>query len=54
MAAVLAKGSTIIENAAMEPEIIDLILCLEKMGAKIYGGGTKRLEIEGVSNLHNA
>ena len=54
MAAVLAKGSTLIENAAQEPEIAQLAEFLLKMGAKIYGAGTGRLEIEGVDELHPA
>ena len=52
MAAVLAKGTTIIENAAMEPEIVALAQFLMKMGARIDGVGTTRLEIEGVDALH--
>ncbi len=52
MAAVLAKGTTTIENAAMEPEIVALAHFLMKMGARIDGMGTKRLEIEGVDALH--
>jgi UDP-N-acetylglucosamine 1-carboxyvinyltransferase len=52
MAAVLAKGTTVIENAAMEPEISELASFLVKMGAKIHGIGTNRLEIEGVTELH--
>ncbi|HEY6905933.1 MAG TPA: UDP-N-acetylglucosamine 1-carboxyvinyltransferase, partial [Ignavibacteriaceae bacterium] len=51
MAAVLAKGSTIINNAAMEPEITNLAEYLVKMGAKINGIGTSALEIEGVDDL---
>jgi UDP-N-acetylglucosamine 1-carboxyvinyltransferase len=54
MAAVLAKGTTLIENAAQEPEIVQLAEFLVKMGAKIYGVGTGRLEIEGVDQLHSA
>jgi UDP-N-acetylglucosamine 1-carboxyvinyltransferase len=54
MAAVLAKGSSVIENAAREPEIVDLCRCLVAMGAKIGGIGTERLEVEGVSHLHGA
>lgn len=54
MAAVLAEGTTSIENAAMEPEINQLVQFLKKMGAKIHGVGTKRLEIEGVSELKPA
>jgi len=52
MAAVLAKGQTVIENAAIEPEITALAQLLVKMGAKIHGIGTNRLEIEGVDELH--
>jgi UDP-N-acetylglucosamine 1-carboxyvinyltransferase len=54
MAAVLAKGSTLIENAAQEPEIVQLAEFLLNMGAKIHGIGTGRLEIEGVDELHPA
>jgi UDP-N-acetylglucosamine 1-carboxyvinyltransferase len=54
MAAVLADGTTLIENAAMEPEINQLAQFLKKMGAKIYGIGTKRIEIEGVEELKPA
>jgi UDP-N-acetylglucosamine 1-carboxyvinyltransferase len=50
-AATLAKGSTVIENAAREPEISDLCTFLEKMGARIQGAGTATLEVEGVSEL---
>ena len=53
MAATLAKGSTIIENAAMEPEITSLAEFLVSMGAKIHGIGTGCLEIEGVDELHS-
>lgn len=52
MAAVMAKGTTQIINAAAEPEVTDLARCLEKMGAKISGIGTQRLIIEGVDRLH--
>lgn len=52
MAATLADGATIIENAALEPEVVDLADCLNKMGAKVKGAGTKRIEIEGVKKLH--
>jgi len=52
MAAVLAKGETVIESAACEPEIADLANCLNKMGARISGIGSPRLVIEGVSELH--
>ncbi len=54
MAAALAKGTTIIENAAREPEIGDVADCLNKMGAKIGGAGTSRIVVEGVSGLHGA
>lgn len=54
MAAVLADGKTIIENAAKEPEIVDLANYLLKMGAKIKGHGTSVIEIEGVSSLKPA
>ncbi len=51
MAAALAQGTTVIDNAAQEPEVKDLADCLIKMGAKITGAGTSRIEIEGVSRL---
>jgi UDP-N-acetylglucosamine 1-carboxyvinyltransferase len=51
MAAALAKGTTIIENAAQEPEVVDLANCLNAMGAKIDGAGTATLVIEGVERL---
>jgi UDP-N-acetylglucosamine 1-carboxyvinyltransferase len=51
MAAVLAKGSTVIDNAAREPEILDLCEMLTGMGARINGAGTSTLEIEGVTSL---
>ena len=51
MAAALADGTTIIENAAREPEIVDLANCLNAMGAKVSGAGTDTLTIEGVENL---
>ncbi len=54
MAACLADGVTIIENAAREPEIADLAHCLVAMGAKISGIGTSRMEVIGVSELHGA
>lgn len=54
MAAVLASGQTIIENAAKEPEIVDLASFLNKMGAKIKGAGTDNIKIEGVKELHGA
>ncbi|GAB3747754.1 UDP-N-acetylglucosamine 1-carboxyvinyltransferase [Lysobacter olei] len=52
MAATLAEGTTILENAAMEPEIVDLAECLRAMGAKIEGEGTPRIVIHGVERLH--
>lgn len=52
MAAVLAEGITVIENAAEEPEIVDLANFLNKMGAKIKGAGTDNIKIEGVEKLH--
>jgi UDP-N-acetylglucosamine 1-carboxyvinyltransferase len=52
MAATLAKGKTVIENAAREPEVVDLANYLNEMGAKISGIGTATLEIEGVSSMH--
>lgn len=52
MAATLADGVTVIENAAREPEVVDLANCLIQMGAKIRGAGTPRIEIEGVKELH--
>jgi UDP-N-acetylglucosamine 1-carboxyvinyltransferase len=52
MAAALASGTTIIENAAQEPEVVDLANCLNAMGAKIEGAGTATLTIEGVERLH--
>jgi UDP-N-acetylglucosamine 1-carboxyvinyltransferase len=54
MAAVLADGVTVIEGAAQEPEVVDLANFLNKMGAKIEGAGTRRMIIEGVSELHGA
>ena len=54
MAASLADGTTVIENAAREPEIGDVADCLNKMGAKISGAGTSRIVIEGVPRLHGA
>ncbi|MEJ2627236.1 MAG: UDP-N-acetylglucosamine 1-carboxyvinyltransferase [bacterium] len=54
MASVLARGTTVIENAAEEPEITALVKCLNKMGAKIKGEGTDYLEIQGVSSLNPA
>ena len=54
MAAVLARGETVIENAAREPEVADLASCLKKMGAKISGIGSTTLQIQGVESLHGA
>jgi UDP-N-acetylglucosamine 1-carboxyvinyltransferase len=54
MAASLAKGTTIIANAAREPEILDVADCLNKMGARISGAGTPRITVEGVKKLHGA
>jgi UDP-N-acetylglucosamine 1-carboxyvinyltransferase len=54
MAAALATGTTVIENAAQEPEVGDVADCLNKMGAKISGAGTSRIIVEGVSKLHGA
>ena len=54
MAAVTARGTTLIDNAAREPEIVDLCRCLVAMGARIDGIGTARLEIAGVDRLHGA
>jgi UDP-N-acetylglucosamine 1-carboxyvinyltransferase len=52
MAAALAEGQTVLENAAREPEVVDLADCLIKMGAKIRGAGTDKIIIEGVEKLH--
>lgn len=54
MAATLAEGTTVLENAAREPEVVDLANLLIKMGARISGHGTNRIEIEGVTALHGA
>jgi UDP-N-acetylglucosamine 1-carboxyvinyltransferase len=54
MAATLAEGVTVIENAAREPEVVDLADCLISMGAKIEGAGTDEITIEGVERLHGA
>jgi len=54
MAAVLARGTTVIDNAAREPEIGDVADCLNKMGAKVSGIGTSRLVVEGVARLNGA
>jgi UDP-N-acetylglucosamine 1-carboxyvinyltransferase len=54
MAACLAKGETVIENAAREPEVVDLAQCLISMGARISGAGTDVIRIQGVDRLHGA
>ena len=54
MAAVLAQGTTIIDNAAREPEVADLAACLVKMGARIEGAGTSRIVVTGVARLNGA
>ena len=54
MAASLANGTTVIENAAREPEIVDVADCLNKMGARISGAGTSRVVVEGVATLGGA
>jgi UDP-N-acetylglucosamine 1-carboxyvinyltransferase len=54
MAATLARGTTVIENAAREPEVVDLAACLTAMGAQIGGAGTDTVTVEGVERLHGA
>ena len=54
MAATLADGVSILENAAREPEVVDLAACLNAMGARVAGAGTDRIVIEGVERLHGA
>ncbi len=54
MAATLAQGATVIENAAREPEVVDLANCLNAMGARIQGAGSDTITIEGVGKLHGA
>ncbi len=54
MAATLANGTTVIDNAALEPEIADVADCLNKMGAHISGAGTRRIVVEGVAKLNGA
>jgi UDP-N-acetylglucosamine 1-carboxyvinyltransferase len=54
MAAVLAKGETVLRNAAREPEVVDLAELLNKMGARIEGAGSSLIRIEGVAELHGA
>lgn len=53
MAATLADGETILENAAQEPEVVDLANFCQSMGARIWGAGTKKIAIEGVARLHS-
>src|SRR5204862_4337416 len=52
MAACLAEGETVLENAAREPEVVDLARCLSSMGAKISGAGTDVITVQGVAKLH--
>jgi UDP-N-acetylglucosamine 1-carboxyvinyltransferase len=54
MAAALAEGTSVLENAAMEPEIVDLAECLQAMGARIEGAGSGRIVVHGVERLHGA
>lgn len=54
MAATLAKGTSVLKNAAREPEIVDLVHCLQKMGAQIEGEGTSEITIQGVDRLNGA
>ena len=54
MAAVLARGETVIDNAAREPEVVDLAALLTKMGAQIEGAGTSLIRVKGVAKLHGA
>ncbi|MBU6436117.1 MAG: UDP-N-acetylglucosamine 1-carboxyvinyltransferase [Betaproteobacteria bacterium] len=54
MAACLAEGETVLENAAQEPEVVDLAELLVKMGARIDGAGTSRIHVQGVAQLHSA
>lgn len=54
MAATLARGTTVLENSAQEPEVVDLAECLIAMGARITGAGTETITIEGVDSLHGA
>jgi UDP-N-acetylglucosamine 1-carboxyvinyltransferase len=54
MAACLAEGETVIENAAREPEVVDLAQCLNAMGARVSGAGTDVIRIQGVARLHGA
>jgi UDP-N-acetylglucosamine 1-carboxyvinyltransferase len=52
MAATLAEGTTVIENAAREPEVVDLAMCLNSMGAQIKGAGSDTIVVEGIERLH--
>src|SRR5271165_6493367 len=54
MASATARGSTLIVNAAREPEVVDLADCLNKMGARVHGAGTSRIEVQGVARLNGA
>lgn len=54
MAAALARGETVLENAAREPEVVNLAECLNAMGAKIHGAGTSTITVDGVDQLHGA
>lgn len=54
MAATLAKGTSVLDNVATEPEITDLVQCLQSMGAQIKGTGTSQLVVQGVKHLHGA
>lgn len=54
LAAVLARGTTVLKNAAREPEIVDLVHCLQRMGAQIEGEGASTITIQGVTSLHGA
>ncbi len=54
MAAALANGRTVLQNAAREPEVVDLANCLNAMGANVQGHGTDRIVIDGVERLHGA
>ncbi len=54
MAATLARGTTVLKNAAREPEIVDLAVCLNAMGARIEGAGSSTITVEGVDSLHGA
>lgn len=54
LAAVMAEGTTVIDNAAKEPHVVDIANCLNLMGAKIHGAGTDTIKIKGVKSLHGA